>query len=178
MKTDEFKKLYIDNYPKVFAFIYNMTNNSQLTEDIVQDAFLKAYLKIDTFRNESRVDVWINKIAYNLFIDNRRKKSSQEILPEDERIFMDLKALQENIHKELEQKLMSECVQSKLLILSEKYRGPLYLDNSGYSNQEITDILNISLDNVKIRLYRARKKIKDILGNECSFYQDERNVLC
>lgn len=178
MNRDEFEKLYIENYPKVYAFIYNITNNSRLTEDILQDAFIKAYAKIDTFRNESRVDVWINKIAYHIFIDNKRKKSSHEILSEDDIIFNDLKAFQTNLHKGLEQKLMSECVQSKLLLLSEKYRGPLYLDTNGYSNQEIADILNISLENVKIRLYRGRKQMKDILGNQCSFYQDERNVLC
>ncbi|MHB1166949.1 MAG: RNA polymerase sigma factor [Carboxydocellales bacterium] len=44
-------------------------------------------------------------------------------------------------------------------------------------NQEIAEILNISLDNAKIRLHRARTKLKQILGDNCSFYYDERNVL-
>lgn len=72
---------------------------------------------------------------------------------------------------------MSECVQSKVLQLPENYRAPLFLDLQGYSNQEIANILNCSLDNAKIKLHRARQKMKEILGSACNFYYDERNVL-
>jgi RNA polymerase sigma-70 factor, ECF subfamily len=73
---------------------------------------------------------------------------------------------------------MSKCVQKKINLMPENYRPPLFLDMQGYSNQEIASILNCTLENVKIRLHRARRKMKEILGNDCNFYYDERNVLC
>jgi hypothetical protein len=46
-----------------------------------------------------------------------------------------------------------------------------------FSHQEIADILGITVKNVKVRLHRARKKLKSILEQKCSFERDERNVL-
>jgi len=77
-----------------------------------------------------------------------------------------------------EQKFMSECLQEKTSLLPENYRAPLLLKSNGYTNKEIAEILDCSLENAKIRLHRARKKMKQILGYDCEFYYDERNVLC
>lgn len=173
-----FETLYTDNYGKVYSFIYNISNDKALTEDIVQEVFIKAYRSIDSFRGESKISVWLNKIAYNLFLDLRRKKSSHTLSINDEMLAANLADMKNSLSKEIEQKIMSECVQSKILQLPENYRAPLFLDLHGYSNNEISTILDCSLDNAKIRLHRARKKMKEILDNDCKFYYDERNVLC
>ncbi len=60
--------------------------------------------------------------------------------------------------KNIEQKIMSECVQEKINLLPENYRPALFLDMQGYSNQEIANILNCTLENTKIRLHRAKKR--------------------
>lgn len=73
---------------------------------------------------------------------------------------------------------MSECVQNKLLLLPENYRITLLLDIQGYSNREKAELLGYTLENAKIRLHRARQKMKVILGRDCNLYYDERNVLC
>ncbi len=166
--------IYKDNYQNVFAFIYHVTKDRYLAEDITQETFVKSIKKIHTFRNESSLSVWLNKIGYNLFLDNKRKivllSTSKDISP---------KLVADNsLALKVEQKIMSDCVQSKLLLLTETYRTPLFLDINGYSNLEIANILNCSLENAKIRLHRARKKMKEILGKDCNLYYDERNVLC
>jgi RNA polymerase sigma-70 factor (ECF subfamily) len=80
--------------------------------------------------------------------------------------------------KELEQHQMSECVQEKVRRLPESYQTVLVLfDLMEFSHQEIAEILDISVENVKVRLHRARKKLKTILEEECRFEVDERNVL-
>ncbi|HVI42819.1 MAG TPA: RNA polymerase sigma factor [Anaerovoracaceae bacterium] len=173
-----FDQLYRNNYNTVYSFIYNITFDKTLTEDISQEAFIRAYNHIDSFRHESNTSVWLNQIAYNLFIDYKRKKSSSLLSIEDEILKSKLVDMKNDLSKEVEQKIMSECVQKKISLLPENYRATLFLDMHGYSNQEIASILNCTLENTKIRLHRARRKMKEILGNDCNFYYDERNVLC
>lgn len=173
-----FDQIYRDNYTKVFFFIYNIASDWSLAEDITQDAFVKAYNNIDSLRDDSKISVWLNKIAYNLYLDFKRKKSSRCLSINDEILTTKLIDLKKNLFREIEQNIMSECVHSKILLIPENYRAPLFLDMHGYNNQEIANILCCSLENAKIRLHRARKKMKEILGKDCSFYYDERNVLC
>lgn len=173
-----FDQFYTDNYTIVYSFIYNITYNKSFTEDIVQETFLKAYNNLESFRYESKVSIWLNKIAYHLLIDHKRKKSSSLLSIDDEILKNKLTDMKNNLSKDIEQKIMSECVQSKISLMPENYRASMFLDMQGYNNQEIATTLNCTLDNTKIRLHRAKKKLKEILGNDCSFYYDERNVLC
>ena len=79
---------------------------------------------------------------------------------------------------EFEQHQMGECVQDKIRLLPESYQTVLVLfDLMEFSQQEIAEILDISIENVKVRLHRARRKLKAILEEECRFERDERNVL-
>ena len=62
--------------------------------------------------------------------------------------------------------------------MPESYQTVIVLfDLMEFSHQEIAEIIDISVENVKIRLYRARRKLKKILEKECRFEVDERNVL-
>ena len=173
-----FQQIYMDNYRKVLAFMYNVTANRPLAEDLSQETFIRAYHKLEAFRGDSSIIVWLNKIGYNLFLDYQRKKTLNIISSDLDEIRALLVTGKANLEHDIEQKLMSECVQSKILPISENYRIPLYLDMEGYSDKEIATILNCSLENAKIRLSRGRRKLKDILAKDCSFYHDERNVLC
>jgi RNA polymerase sigma-70 factor (ECF subfamily) len=83
-----------------------------------------------------------------------------------------------DIQNELEQRQMGECVQNQINLLPETLRTVLILyDIMEFSHQEISDILGVTVENVKVRLHRARKKLKSILEQKCNFERDERNVL-
>lgn len=173
-----FQEIYHKNYRKVLIFIYNATSNWTLAEDLTQETFIRAYKNMEAFRGNSSLIVWLNKIGYNLFLDYQRKKTLNLISADTDEIFTPLVAGNTNLELGIEQKIMSECVQSKILSIPENYRIPLYLDMEGYSDKEIATILDCSLENAKIRLSRGRRKLKDILAKDCSLYHDERNVLC
>ena len=82
------------------------------------------------------------------------------------------------LDKLLECNEMGECVQQYIAELSDPYRAVILLhDVEGMTNQEIADMLNISLDTAKIRLHRARKRLREILQDVCHFSIDERGVL-
>ena len=73
---------------------------------------------------------------------------------------------------------MSRCVQDQLNLLPESMRSVLiFADVMDFTHQEISDILGLTVENVKVRVHRARKKMKDILKEKCTFEVDERNVL-
>ena len=73
---------------------------------------------------------------------------------------------------------MCRCVQDQLNLLSESMRSVLiFADVMDFTHQEIANILGLTVENVKVRVHRARKKMKDILKEKCTFEVDERNVL-
>jgi RNA polymerase sigma-70 factor, ECF subfamily len=72
---------------------------------------------------------------------------------------------------------LSRCVNEYIDNLPSDYKAVLVLrELEGLSNREIADILEISLDNVKIRLYRAMAKLRELLSDGCDFYHNEQDV--
>ena len=85
---------------------------------------------------------------------------------------------EELVQKDLEQREMGQCVQNQIDLLPQSLRAVLFLfDLMELNHQEIADTLGITIENVKVRLHRARKKLKTILKEKCTFEKDERNVL-
>ena len=74
MTKDQFNLEFMEVEPQLKSYILRMTASVQDTEDLLQDTWLKAHEKIDTFRGESSLKTWIFAIASNLAIDNLRKK--------------------------------------------------------------------------------------------------------
>ncbi len=87
-------------------------------------------------------------------------------------------AVDESVQKAFEQHQMSECVQVEIDRLPESLRTVLLMaDRMEFSHREIAEILGITVENVKVRLHRARKRLKELLERKCTFETDERNVL-
>ena len=163
-------------YHRVRKFILASVKNESVADDLVQETFIKIQENLDSVRDPEKISSWIFRIAYHLCQDHFRflKKSSSR-----EEIDDGLVTLQESLaHKELEQREMSRCVQDKLSLLPETLRSVIiFADIMDFSHQEIADILELTVENVKVRLHRARKKLKAILEKECTFEVDERSVL-
>ena len=87
-------------------------------------------------------------------------------------------ALATSLDSQLVRKEMNECIRGIVDGLPENYRAVLALSEvEEFTNAEISQILGISLDVVKIRLHRARARLKKELEAKCNFYRDERNEL-
>jgi RNA polymerase sigma-70 factor (ECF subfamily) len=151
--------------------------NEWAVDDIVQEVFVRTHSKIDTLKDHDKIGSWLFRIAYRQCMDHFRKESRN---PQEE--IMDFRGIDtpdySTTEKKLAQHQMSVCVQNQMLLLPENYRTVVWLfDVSGFTLKEIADILELSVENVKIRLHRARKKLKSILNQKCTFEKDERNVL-
>ncbi len=179
----EFWEIYDLYYSKVRKFILALVKDEWVADDVIQETFLKVQQNIESLRDPSRLSSWIFRIAHNLCQDHfRRLKKSrkEERIDQGETEDLNEALIQKElgIQKELEQRQMGECVQNQINLLPETLRTVLVLfDIMEFSHQESADILGITVKNVKVRLHRARKKLKTILEEKCAFERDERNVL-
>jgi RNA polymerase sigma-70 factor (ECF subfamily) len=172
----DFLEIHDQFYERVRKFILASVRNESAADDLVQEAFMKIQENLDSVRDAAKVSSWVFRIAHNLCQDHFRalKKSSS-----NEEVHDGLVNLQETpVQKKMEQGEMSQCVQEQLNLLPESLRSVLiFSDVMEFSQQEIADILGLTVENVKVRLHRARKKFKAILEEKCTFEVDERDVL-
>ena len=179
----EFWEIYDQFYGKVRKFILALVKDEWAADDLIQETFLRIQNNLKSLKDPSKLSSWIFRIAYNLCQDHfrqlKRSRKEERIDQEEVEDFKDaLIQKGPDIQKELEQRQMGECVQNQINLLPESLRTVLiFFDIMEFSHQEIADILGMTVKNVKVRLHRARKKLKPILEERCSFERDERNVL-
>lgn len=173
----DFWAIYHDYYQPVRYFIAGMVRDEWAADDLAQETFISAGQKLSTLREPDKVKSWLFRIARNKCLDyfRRAAASREDSNPLYEKIAESGTA---KVQLRLEQCEMSSCVQEKIDRLPETYRTVLVLfDLMEMSHQEIADILDDKVGNVKVRLHRARQALKEILKQECAFELDERNVL-
>jgi RNA polymerase sigma-70 factor (ECF subfamily) len=169
----------------ILRYVGSIVGDPAAAEDLTQETFLRAHAKRATLQDESRLVSWLYSIATNVCRDRFRRQKSHgqpdtgDIDPYDavehDHAIADAGP---RLDQALEQDEMSSCVQSYLAELPDKYRAVILLhDMEGMTNPEIARMLGISLPTVKIRIHRAREKLRDALANACSFSSDERGVL-
>jgi len=173
----EFWEIYDQYYAKVRRFILTLVRDDWVADDLIQETFLRIQQNIESLRDPSKLSSWIFRIAHNLCQDHFRQRKISRI--KEETAGEEMEDLKEAlIQKELEQRQMGECVQNQINLLPEPLRAVLLLfDIMEFSHQEIADTLGITIENVKVRLHRARRKLQAILAEKCAFEKDERNVL-
>lgn len=181
----EFKELYKEFQPKIVHYLSRLLGN-QDADDIAQEVFAKVSRGLASFKGQSKLSTWIYRIATNTAIDKLRsaasRRSSEISSRIDEASAWDPNDAVRNTEPPLDQKVirkeMSQCVKEYIDRLSPDHRSVLVLSElEGFKNREIADILEISLDNVKVRLHRARASLKKELDDGCHFYHNEAGTL-
>ncbi len=152
---------------KVYNYSLRITNDADLSEDLCQEAFLKAFLGISSFRGQSAFSTWLYRIVYNTFLDHYRKeghRSGQHQAMEDDA--PDL--VETNIqlfHDRISQAESTDWIARGLIQLPFQTRTLLILrEIQGFSYHEISEITNSSVGTVKSRLNRARELLRRILS--------------
>jgi RNA polymerase sigma-70 factor (ECF subfamily) len=155
--VDEFAEIYETNKARIYSTAYRMLGNSADAEDVVQDVFIKAYRKLDTFEGRSQLSTWLYRITINRCLDVLRKRKRQQTAPLDEA--MGAVAKQSNLMKLIEGMTPS---------LPPGYRTVFVLhDIQGLKHFEIAKLLHITEGACKSQLHKARlmmrKKLKPYL---------------
>ncbi len=152
---------------KSMRLALGMLNNREDAEEAVQDAFVRAYRSLNAFREDARFSTWLYRILVNVCRSRRRRKQNT----------VDVSAVEDRYDRRLLRndgeefsggtiapKMMSEYVEDALNSLSTRYRSVIslfYMEE--FTVSEIAHILMISESSVKVRLYRGRMQLKEIM---------------
>lgn len=99
--------IYVEYFDLVYKYLYCLTQNSDLAEELTQDTFFKAIMNIHTFKNQSKISTWLCQIAKNLYFDELRKK--KKISDNAQDVFDYI-----NIDESIENKFISDEERSEL----------------------------------------------------------------
>lgn len=157
---------------KVFQLCYRMLGNRQEAEDAAQEAFIRAFINIHTFKQELKFSTWLFRIATNLCIDRIRKKKPDYYLDAEVQgtegltMYSQVASSDPLPEAELESLELQETIQKEILKLPEKYRAVIVLKYiEELSLNEISEILDLPLGTVKTRIHRGREALRQQLRN-------------
>jgi len=172
----EFWQIYDQHCFRVKRVILALVRDEWAADDLTQETFVRVQDHLAELRDPAKLSSWIFRVAYNLCQDHFRKKGQRL---EDALDHEELEIAEESsTEKQFEQHQMGECVQQELDRLPEPLRTVIILsDIMEFNQREIAEILGITVENAKVRLHRARKRLKEFLEQKCTFNSDERNVL-
>lgn len=160
----EIVEIYKD---KVFHLCYRMLGNRHEAEDIAQEAFIRAYVNINSFNINLKFSTWLYRIATNLCIDRIRKKKPDYFLDAEVAgtdgltMYSQIPSDTPLPEKELESLELQDTIQKEILKLPEKYRSAIVLKYvEELSLNEISEILDLPLGTVKTRIHRGREALR------------------
>lgn len=181
VREADFSQIYREYHPKILNYTTRLTSHSE-AEDITQEIFVKISRSLKDFKGKSKLSTWVYRIATNAALDYLRTVPMKRIANDlsdqevDRNVWTSYK--KPPIDQQLIRKEMSQCVLEHIDKLSSEYKTVILLrELEGFSNKEIAEILQISLETVKIRIHRARAQLKKILDEACDFYHSEQNIL-
>lgn len=165
-ETEAFELLVLEYQKNVYNVALRITGNAEDAADMAQEAFIKAFNSIYSFKGDSRFSVWLYRIVSNVCVDflrSRARRPASSLSTENEEgESVELEIADESLSPEklLETKLSCEAVRRGLDSLPVDYRQILLLrEIQGLSYDEIAQILDIEIGTVKSRIFRARKKL-------------------
>ena len=174
--TDAFEALVAAYEKNVFNVALQMTGNREDAQDMTQEAFLKAYSSLSSFRGDSKFSSWLYRIVSNVCLDFKRRQGrrpSSSLTMEDdegENIQLDIADESQSPEALLERKMTREAVRAGLQQLPDEQRQILLLrEIQGLSYEEIGEAMGLEAGTVKSRIFRARKKL-------CAFLLKDGNI--
>lgn len=166
-QVEAFSRL-VERYQRpVLSLIYRMVHDPVLSEDLAQEAFVRAYQRLDTYQPGRKFSSWLFKVAHNRTIDHLRRKVPDEVDLEastdgGESTWEVLEADEDTASPErhFEMGETARSITGALRALRDNYREVLVLRfEHELSYQEIADVTGASLSSVKVQLHRARKAL-------------------
>lgn len=174
--ANAFEELVLKYEKTVYNLALRMVGDRDDAFDMTQEAFIKAYGSLSSFRGDSKFSVWIYRIATNVCLDFLRSKSRKQQVSltvsddDDEDAQLDIPDPKADPEQQLMQKMSMQSVEEGLKTLPDKQRQILVMrELGGMSYAEIGAALSLEEGTVKSRIFRARKRL-------CIFLLDSGNI--
>jgi RNA polymerase sigma-70 factor (ECF subfamily) len=157
----------------IYRLALNITGNREDAEDVLQEAFLKAYTNLDRFEGHSRFYTWLVRIAVNEALMKLRKQKGKREVSLDEPVEGDnndsmpreIEAWDDNPEQRFEKGQLQDILTGAVNSLAPHFRAVFVLrDVENFSTEETAEMLGLSVPAVKSRLLRARLKLRQRLN--------------
>ncbi len=154
------EKIYKEYSSTVYKYLFCLTHNEDISEDLTQETFAIAVKEIDKFKGECKISVWLCQIAKHLWYKKIKKKSNEKCisLNELENDIEDIETIEESIFKQEEKIQFFKDIRK----LDNDSREVVYLRMIGNLNFiEIGEILGKTANWARVTFYRAKQKIRE-----------------
>lgn len=154
----DIEKIYEEYFETVNKYLFCLTKNYDIAEELTQETFYRAVKKIDTYKGDCKISVWLCQIAKNLWYDQCRKNKK---IVNKEYELLDMKG-KDSVEEQIISNDEKITLYKKMQKLDEKTREVIYLRITGeLSFKEIGDILNKSETWARVTFYRGKQKMKE-----------------
>nr|WP_302117129.1 sigma-70 family RNA polymerase sigma factor [Allorhodopirellula heiligendammensis] len=170
-----FELLVLEHQDRLFRAMTQVTGSVHDAEEVTQEAFVRAFLKLDTFQQNSQFFTWLYRVAFNIALSRKRRKRVKISLDaQREELGSDVIDRGDAVDANMIRQDQVNLVQAALDGLSEQHRGILVLrEMNEASYEEIAEILDLSIGTVRSRLNRARKQLRITLEEMRSSGQED-----
>ncbi|TWU08284.1 RNA polymerase sigma factor [Stieleria varia] len=157
-----FAVLVVRNQDRLFASMMQVTGSPEEAEEVVQDAFIRAFVKLDSFQRNSQFFTWLYRIAFNSALTRRRRKKARVSLDDmRENSGVEIASDNEAVDEPMLRIERVRMVREAMTRLTDEHRDILVLrEMEEHSYESIADLLSISIGTVRSRLSRARRQLK------------------
>ena len=156
----DMEQIYEEYFETVYKYLFCLTNNNDISEELTQETFYRAVKKINTYKGECKMSVWLCQIAKNIWYDSLRRNKKIKFV--EEKYLFNLQEV-ETAEEQVISNNEKMSLYKKMQLLDDKTREVMYLRITGeLSFKEIGIILNKTENWAKITFYRGKNKLKEV----------------
>ncbi len=159
-QVEAFERLYRENVGRVHAVCLRMTRDAAQAEDLTQEAFIRAWRKLKSFRGDSAFSTWMHRLTVNLVLTHLRSESrrASRVTVTDDLASVDKTGVQPATRERVD-------LEAAIAQLPDGARQVFVLyEIEGYRHNEIADMMGIASGTTKAQLHRARRMLREILA--------------
>lgn len=173
----DFQRVYDEFQPRIRRYLARLAGPGE-ADDLTQETFARVNQTLAGFRGEAALSTWIYRIATNVALDRARTPGFRLQARAAEPDAVAELGTAPAVEQDIARREMSECVRGYVDQLPPDYRMVVVLSElEELPDRKIAEVLGVSLEAAKIRLHRARARLRQMLEQGCDFARDERNEL-
>ena len=158
--AEAFEELYRENVGRIYAVCLRMTRNKTQAEDLTQEAFIRAWQKINSFRGDSAFSTWLHRLAVNVVLTALKTQSrkAEKVFTTDDLVPFERPEVQKKPGTKMD-------LEAAIAQLPNRAREVFILyEVEGYKHEEIAGMLGIASGTTKAQLHRARNMLREVLA--------------
>ena len=161
-RQDELEEIYLAYAKPLYFYLWKLSGSESLAEELMQETFYRATLSLDVYEG-GQVKSWLYKVARNTYLDEWRKRKRWKWDPFSNQLVESMVSPYGLPEDQLDKQEVAEDIQDVATLLPENYRSILHLrEYEMFSYEEIAETFDLSIDQVKVSIHRARQRFKQL----------------